>query len=64
MKNPQLSRDELLNYIFIIFTNYMVYALWGPWALLHLFIAGLSSIGPHPAAIHIIAEHYEFIEGQ
>jgi sphingolipid delta-4 desaturase len=31
--------------------------------MLFLVIAGLSSIGPHPAAIHIIAEHYEFIKG-
>jgi sphingolipid delta-4 desaturase len=64
MKNPTLTRDEALNYLFIAFTNYAIYHFWGPWALLFFFIAGLSSIGPHPAAIHIIAEHYEFIEGQ
>jgi sphingolipid delta-4 desaturase len=30
MKNPNLSRDEALNYIFIFFTNYLVYLYWGP----------------------------------
>ena len=64
MKNPSIRMDEILNYIFIILTNYLVYFYWGPYALLYLLISGLSSIGPHPAAIHIIAEHYEFIEGQ
>ncbi len=53
-----------MNYLFIAFTNYSIYHFWGPYALLFFLIAGLSSIGPHPAAIHIIAEHYEFIEGQ
>jgi sphingolipid 4-desaturase/C4-monooxygenase len=64
MKNPSISLEEALNYIFIVFTNLAVYHYWGPYALLFFFIGGLSSIGPHPAAIHIIAEHYEFIEGQ
>jgi len=55
MTNPSISRDEILNYVFIALTDYLVYYIWGPYALLFLFIAGLSSIGPHPAAIHIIA---------
>jgi len=58
MHKPSIRLDELVNYVIIIFTNYLVYAYWGPSALLYLFISGASSIGPHPAAIHIIAEHY------
>jgi sphingolipid delta-4 desaturase len=58
MKNPSIRLDEILNYIFIIFTDILVYVYWGPSALLFLIVSGLSSIGPHPAAIHIIAEHY------
>lgn len=53
-----------MNYAFIFFTDYLIYQVWGGNALLFTLIAGLSSIGPHPAAAHIIAEHYEFIEGQ
>ena len=64
MKPPQLNKLEALNYTFIFATDYLIYHFWGGNALLFTLIAGLSSIGPHPAAAHIIAEHYEFIEGQ
>jgi sphingolipid delta-4 desaturase len=55
---PSVNKEELLNYIFIFTTNYLIYTYWGPSALLFILISGASSIGPHPAAIHIIAEHY------
>ena len=61
---PSVNKEELLNYIFIISTNYLIYFFWGPYALLFVLVSGASSIGPHPAAIHILAEHYEFIKGQ
>jgi sphingolipid delta-4 desaturase len=61
---PTINFDELVNYAFIIVTNILIYYFWGSDALLFTFVAGLSSIGPHPAAVHIIAEHYEFIPGQ
>ena len=64
MKNPSMRLDQILNYIFIFYTNYLIYQYWGFGALLFILISGLSSIGPHPAAVHIIAEHYEFIKGQ
>ncbi len=64
MNNPSVRIDELVNYAFIVFTNYLIYHFWGSSALIFTLIAGMSSIGPHPAAIHIIAEHYEFIKGQ
>ena len=64
MQNPSIRVDEIVNYIFIIFTNYLIYHFWGGYALVFTLISGASSIGPHPAAVHIIAEHYEFIKGQ
>jgi len=64
MHNPSMRMDEALNYIFIFTSDYLIYHYWGLGAFLYIIISGCSSIGPHPAAIHIIAEHYEFIKGQ
>jgi len=61
MKNPTLTKMEVINYVTIFATDYLIYQLWGAPGLIFILIAGLSSIGPHPAAVHIIAEHYEFI---
>ncbi len=61
---PTFRKDEFANIVFILTTNYLIYHFWGGGALLFVAISGISSIGPHPAAIHIIAEHYEFIKGQ
>lgn len=36
---------------------------WGPSALAFLFGVAFLSIGPHPAAIHVLAEHFEFVKG-
>jgi len=36
----------------------MILYYWGPYALLYILVAGLSGIGPHPAAGNVIAEHF------
>lgn len=64
MHKPSLTRDEFLNYLAILSLDAVILYLWGPWALAYVVFSGLCSIGAHPAAIHIIAEHYEFIPGQ
>jgi sphingolipid delta-4 desaturase len=56
--NQKISLDEILNYVFIIFTDLLVYKYWGSGALLYLMIVAFLSIGPHPAAIHVLAEHF------
>jgi sphingolipid 4-desaturase/C4-monooxygenase len=58
MHNPSIRLDEVLNYVFIIGLDFVILYHWGFNALLYILISGASSIGPHPAAIHIIAEHY------
>jgi sphingolipid delta-4 desaturase len=55
MNNPSMRLDEVVNFIFIIITNYLIYHFWGGYALTFILVSGLFSIGPHPAAIHIIA---------
>lgn len=63
MKKFTPSSEEMLNVYFIVSTNLLILFLWGPWALLYLVTSGLMSVGPHPAAAHLIAEHYEFVPG-
>lgn len=61
--NRGIELDEILNMVFIVFTNLLVFKYWGASALLYLLITAFLSIGPHPAAIHVLAEHFEFVEG-
>ena len=42
----------------------IIYKYWGGGALLYLLLGAYLSIGPHPASMHVIAEHYEFAKGQ
>ena len=50
--------SEVVNFIVIAFTDFLIYYYWGPNALLYLLIGVWLSIGPHPAAVHVLAEHY------
>ena len=56
-----LSKIELINYAVVIIYDVIVYLFLGPWTLYYLLGCIFLSIGPHPAAMHIIAEHFEFI---
>lgn len=53
-----LSSWEILNGLVAIFANIMVYRYGGVCIWLYLFGSTLSGMSLHPAAIHIIAEHY------
>lgn len=55
MSNSTVTLGELINVVVVFSIDYLIYLSWGPSAILFIVIAGLSSIGPHPAAIHIIA---------
>lgn len=61
--HKRMTMDELVNFLVIICTDLLVYKFWGGGALAYLLITGLVSIGAHPAAIHVIAEHHEFARG-
>jgi hypothetical protein len=54
---------ELINWVFIIFTNTLIYQYLGKGAFLYLLLSTFFSMGLHPAAMHVIAEHYEFVKG-
>ncbi len=58
--HKRMTIDEIVNFIVIICADLIIFKLWGVWALVYVLITGLISIGAHPSAIHVIAEHHEF----
>ncbi|EGR30635.1 hypothetical protein IMG5_127390 [Ichthyophthirius multifiliis] len=63
--NPKgINMPDILNFAFIMSTDYLIYTYIGPYALLYLLLSGFFALGLHPLAMHIIAEHYEFVKGQ
>lgn len=53
-----LTPIELLNFAIIIIYDIVVYFTLGGWTLAYLLGCVFLSIGPHPAAMHIMAEHF------
>ena len=58
LMHKKMTLDELINFVVIICTDLLIYKFWGGGALAYVLIAGAISIGAHPAAIHVIAEHH------
>jgi sphingolipid delta-4 desaturase len=54
---------EIINFFAVMLSNYLIYTYVGPYALLYLLISGFIGVGLHPMAMHVIAEHYEFVKG-
>ena len=54
---------EKINWTIIMTTNFLLYYFWGSNALIFVLTTTAFSIGPHPAAAHVIAEHFEFVKG-
>lgn len=59
--DTKLTKWEIINSAFIFLVDALIYKYWGVNALLYLLVCSFFSIGPHPTAIHVLAEHYEFI---
>ncbi len=55
--------DVILNFVFIIAFDLLILKYWGSGALLYLLVVAFLSIGPHPAATHVLAEHFEYVVG-
>ena len=45
----------------MLIVDVLVYKLIGPAGLAYLIICAFLSIGPHPTALHIYTEHYEYV---
>ena len=59
----KLVMEDYVNLMVVVCSDLLILKFWGPSAILYLFIASFSSIGPHPASLHVVAEHYEFVKG-
>lgn len=59
-----LDRYELLNYFIIFSMDYLCGKYLGASFVCYLVLSGLIGMGFHPTAMHVIAEHYEFVQGQ
>lgn len=57
------TKWELINWAVIITTNVLIYTCLGKGAFGYLLLSTYFSMGLHPAAMHMIAEHYEFVKG-
>jgi sphingolipid delta-4 desaturase len=58
------TKWEIINLVTIFTSDYLIWYNFGGGALLYLIISTYFSLGPHPCALHFIAEHYEFVQGQ
>lgn len=58
LMHKMMTLGEAINFLVIFCTDLIIYKFWGIGALVYVVVAGLLSIGAHPAAIHVIAEHH------
>ena len=58
-----MNKSEWTNLVVIMITNLIIFKFWGVNAILYMLFVSFVSIGPHPAAAHTIAEHFEFVKG-
>lgn len=58
LMHKKMTIAEVVNFVVIICTDLLIYKFWGGGALAYVLIGGFLSIGAHPAAIHVIAEHH------
>lgn len=61
--HKKMTTGEMANFLVIICADLLIYKFLGSGALIYMMITGFLSIGAHPAAIHAIAEHHEFVRG-
>jgi sphingolipid delta-4 desaturase len=63
-RRTPLTRDELLNGVWMLAVNAAILAWIGPIALGWLLLSTLIGHSAHPVAAHFIHEHYVFADGQ
>ena len=59
-----LDKFEILNYAVIFSTDYLIVRFLGWPFMLYILLASIVGMGLHPNSMHVIAEHYEFVQGQ
>lgn len=61
-KSPSIM--EVINTIIVLSWDALMFYLFGYKALAYLVLGTLFGLGLNPVAMHIVAEHYEFVKGQ
>jgi sphingolipid delta-4 desaturase len=59
----KFTNAELINIAVIVCNDLLVLKFWGFKSLIYLVLTTYFSIGGHPAAVHVMAEHYEIVKG-
>ncbi|KAI8099576.1 fatty acid desaturase-domain-containing protein [Halteromyces radiatus] len=63
-RNLTPSKWEIINIIFTIISDYLIYRVCGTYGLLYLLMSLWFGYSLHPGAAHFIQEHYTFVDGQ
>lgn len=58
------SKWEIINVVFSVVSDYVIYRVCGPLGLLYLLLSLWTGYSLHPGAAHFIQEHYTFEDGQ
>ena len=64
VRPKSFGKWELINFLVCIAFDLLVLQLLGIKALAYFVLGTLLGLGLHPAAAHLIAEHYETVSGQ
>lgn len=59
----KFTLPEIINIVIVMCNNLLVLKFWGIKSLMYLVLSSYFSIGGHPSAVHVMAEHYEFVKG-
>jgi len=54
---------DVLNWVIVFISNYLVYHYWGAKPLFYLVFGSLFGLSIHPFVGHLIAEHFQFPNG-
>ena len=64
IKSPKIPCSmEYMNVLVQVLYNIYIYKICGGIGLAYLMIGTYIGMSLHPCAMHIIAEHYEFVSG-
>jgi len=63
VRPKSMNMKDLLNYVVIVGTDFLIYRFWGIAAVGYLVLSQLLGMSLHPIAGHLIAEHFVFDEG-
>jgi len=64
VRPKKLVPMEIVNLVCVLLWDMMIYRYFGASGVVFLILSSLFGMGINPCAIHVIAEHFEFVKGQ